>query len=52
MRTLKYSTAFIRDLKRLQRSADRQTLLDVDAAITLLANDEPVPERLKENHPA
>lgn len=50
MRTIKYGAKFIRDLKRLQYSADRQTLLDVDAAIRLLANDEPLPDRLRD-HP-
>ncbi len=50
MRTLKYQAKFSRDLKRLQRSADRQTLLAVDAAIKMLAADEPLPERFSD-HP-
>jgi mRNA interferase YafQ len=34
----------------LQRSADRQTLVDLNAAIALLASDSPLPERLQD-HP-
>ncbi|MCC8165304.1 MAG: type II toxin-antitoxin system YafQ family toxin [Planctomycetes bacterium] len=50
MRVIKYGAKFARDLKRLQRSADRQMLIDLHATITLLANDEPLPEALKD-HP-
>jgi len=50
VRTIKYASKFNRDLKRLQRSADQQTLVDLDAVIKLLANDAPLPEYLKD-HP-
>ncbi len=50
MRKLKLLSTFSRDLKRLQRSADRRTLLAVDATITMLAADEPLPERFAD-HP-
>lgn len=50
MRRIKYAAKFVRDLKRLHRSADKQILADLDAVIKLLVNDAPLPERLKD-HP-
>ncbi len=47
MRTVQYTVRFNRDLKRLRHLADKQTLVDVNAVIALLANNSPLPHTLR-----
>lgn len=49
MRKIVLSSKFRRDLKKIQRAADKAILPDLNEAIDLLANDSPLPQRLNDH---
>lgn len=49
MRSIEYSSAFNRDLKKLQRSLSRECLAAIKDATTLLASDSPLPDRMRDH---